>query len=65
MIPEWNRKCKSKLVWLQEEMNHLTLTKHFSCDCKCKLNLENVIQIKNRISVSSDVGAKIHKNMFP
>ena len=39
MIPEWNRKCKSKLVWLQEEMNHLTLTKHFSCDCKCKLNV--------------------------
>ena len=39
MIPEWNRKYKSKLVWLQEEMNHLTLTKHFSCDCKCKLNV--------------------------
>ena len=39
MIPEWNRKCKSKLVWLQEEMNHLTLRKHFSCDCKCKLNV--------------------------
>ena len=32
-------KCKSKLVWLQEEMNHLTLTKHFSWDCKCKLNV--------------------------
>ena len=36
-------------------MNKETLMKHISCNCKCKFNGKNVIQIKSRIDIDMSV----------
>ena len=36
-----------------------TITKHISCDCKCKFNTQHVIQIKNGIIKHVNVNVKI------
>ena len=35
-----------------------TLTKHISCECKCRLIEDNVIQISSRIIINVDVSVK-------
>ena len=39
-------------------MNKTKLTKHMSCECKCKLMEENVIQINSGITININVGVK-------
>ena len=36
-----------------------TMTKHISCNCKCKFNSQHVIQIKNEIKKHVNVSVKI------
>ena len=36
-----------------------TLTKHISCNCKCKLMLENVIHIESGIKICVEESIKI------
>ena len=35
-----------------------TLIKHISCECKCKLDGKNVIEINVRITINVDVSVK-------
>ena len=37
-----------------------TLTKHVPCECKCKFDGKNVIQINGRITINVDVSVKHH-----
>ena len=42
-------------------MNQKSLTKDISCECKYKLIIENVIQIKSGIMINVDVTVKKHR----
>ena len=37
-----------------------TLTKEISCECKCKFDGKNVVQINGGITINADVSVKNH-----
>lgn len=41
--------------WNNEEK---TLVKHVSCNCSCKIDRKNVIQIKRKIPINANVNVK-------
>ena len=60
MCSKQNRILKCKCVqhdymnkWIKKK-----LTKHMSCECKCKLMEENVIQINSGITININVSVK-------
>ena len=59
---------KTKLVQINvfdviTEMNESkALTKHISCDSKCKFDDINAIQIKNAITITADTSANMKKH---
>ena len=44
------------ITWTNESKKKLT--KHMSCECKCKLMEENVIQINSGITININVSVK-------